>query len=512
MRWKILRKIMFQIQMDHLKRLYLNQKFGLYQMDLGLFVHCIVALGIYLWPELVLVEEEVGYKEVVVVLGLKKVVEKVVWFYGRKHMCKGMEGWVDGRQGWRGGFILSSGILSLPVENSLKRWVMEMVVVEDYEGQSGLQFVDPGESQRKWPLSLARRDLFCTLNLHLDFQGSGEISVLNKKVEIGIEMCLEQDLGKERVEERETGVRIEEIEALWEEVDAISIIRTLISTKRPHPKEYIQSSRLDQCSLQATTAEQYVTLEIPPELISNCQREGFIHLHIEGVRLILTLYGRKGLPVTARIAMLDTRFTHYQDAVIGDPSESKTESFLESSISSSDSAKSYADITRILMAQLEETEPAQSSRTDPFFEIPSDIEEDPPEASSAPNRPGQPQNDHKPSNGPWFTFDDIPTAKWRDRLSEMVAWTDLQMLRVNATTASILRELATRFTRSLRDWFDTLGGYRQLQFVQLANVSTALSVIYEQFIGESAAIFEATRRDYLNMKCCSLNSKDLDFH
>ena len=70
---------MFQIQMDHLKRLYLNQKFGLYQMDLGLFVHCIVALGIYLWPELVLVKEEVGYKEVVAVLGLTKVVEKVVF-------------------------------------------------------------------------------------------------------------------------------------------------------------------------------------------------------------------------------------------------------------------------------------------------------------------------------------------------------------------------------------------------------------------------------------------------
>ena len=38
---------------------------------------------------------------------------------------------------------------------------------------------------------------------------------------------------------------------------------------RPHPKEYIQSSRLDQCSLQATPAEQYVTLEIPSDLISN---------------------------------------------------------------------------------------------------------------------------------------------------------------------------------------------------------------------------------------------------
>ncbi|KAH9734768.1 hypothetical protein KPL71_017493 [Citrus sinensis] len=94
-------------------------------------------------------------------------------------------------------------------------------------------------------------------------------------------------------------------------------IRTLISTRRPHPKEYIQSSRLDQCSLQATPAEQYVTLEIPSELISNWKREGYTHLHLGGIRLILTLHGRKGLPVTARLAMLDTRFKQYQDAVIG---------------------------------------------------------------------------------------------------------------------------------------------------------------------------------------------------
>ena len=75
----------------------------------------------------------------------------------------------------------------------------------------------------------------------------------------------------------------------------------------------------------------------------------------------------------------------------------------------------------------------------------------------------------------------------------MAAWTYIQMLRANATPASVLRELATRFMGSLRDWFDTLGEYRQLQFVQLPNVSTALSVIHEQFIRESAAIFEAAR-------------------
>ena len=85
-------------------------------------------------------------------------------------------------------------------------------------------------------------------------------------------------------------------------------IRTLISTRRPQPKEYIHSSRLDQCALQATSAEQYVTLEIPSELISNWKREGYTHLHLGGIILILTLHGRKGLPITARIAMLDTRF------------------------------------------------------------------------------------------------------------------------------------------------------------------------------------------------------------
>ena len=58
-------------------------------------------------------------------------------------------------------------------------------------------------------------------------------------------------------------------------------IRTLISTKRPALKEYIQSSRLDQCTLQASQAEQYVTLEIPPELVIQWKRERYTHSILE---------------------------------------------------------------------------------------------------------------------------------------------------------------------------------------------------------------------------------------
>ncbi|KAJ9141153.1 hypothetical protein P3X46_031726 [Hevea brasiliensis] len=74
---------------------------------------------------------------------------------------------------------------------------------------------------------------------------------------------------------------------------------------------------MDQCSLQSSSAEQYVTLEIPPQLIPRWKQEGFSHLHFGVVRLILSLHGRRGLPVTARVSLLDTRFLQYEHAVIG---------------------------------------------------------------------------------------------------------------------------------------------------------------------------------------------------
>ncbi|KAH9780505.1 hypothetical protein KPL71_008105 [Citrus sinensis] len=195
-------------------------------------------------------------------------------------------------------------------------------------------------------------------------------------------------------------------------------------------------------------------------------------------------------------------------------SDSPTETDTESSVSTSDSEKSYADITKILMAQPDQPTQGQTSHTEPYDDIPFEVEEEMPE-SSATNQPPPTQTNpssQKSSNGPWFTFDDLPSHKWRDRLNEMSAWIDLQMLRPGATTQSVLREFATRFTGALRDWFDSLGQYRQLQFVDLPEVSSALALLHDQFLRDHSAVFEAARRDYLNMKCCSLNAKDLDFH
>ncbi|KAH9680027.1 hypothetical protein KPL71_026381 [Citrus sinensis] len=149
------------------------------------------------------------------------------------------------------------------------------------------------------------------------------------------------------------------------------------------------------------------------------------------------------------------------------------------SVLNCDSEKSYADITKILMAQPDQPTQGHTSHTEPYVDIPSEVEEEMPE-SSATNQPSPAQAQTNPpsqksSNGPWYTLDDLPSHKWRDRLNEMSAWIDLQMLRLGATTQSVLREFATRFTGALRDWFDSLGQYRQLQFADLLEVSSALA-------------------------------------
>ena len=59
------------------------------------------------------------------------------------------------------------------------------------------------------------------------------------------------------------------------------------------------------------------------------------------------------------------------------------------------------------------------------------------------------QTSHRPSNGPWFTFDDIPSSKWRERVQEMSAWIDLQMIRADVTTESVLREFTTIITNNI---------------------------------------------------------------
>ena len=134
-------------------------------------------------------------------------------------------------------------------------------------------------------------------------------------------------------------------------------------------------------------------------------------------------------------------------------------------------------------------DPSASSATPIVEEQYSDTEQQQSAAPAAPTAPDSephipppvPNHSTKPSSASWFTFDDIPRHKWSARLQEFTAWIDLQGTKPNAQPEIVLREFMARSTGSLRDWLESLGEYRQIQFIQ-APVGTALNLIYEQFI------------------------------
>ncbi|XP_052287340.1 uncharacterized protein LOC112496205 [Citrus sinensis] len=86
------------------------------------------------------------------------------------------------------------------------------------------------------------------------------------------------------------------------------------------------------------------------------------------------------------VAHSSTTDDHTSDSNLA-VSDSHTETDTESSASTSDSEKSYADITKILMAQPDQ---GQTSHTEPYVDIPSEVEDEMPE-SSATNQPSPAQ-------------------------------------------------------------------------------------------------------------------------
>ncbi|KAL0444958.1 UNVERIFIED_CONTAM: polyprotein [Sesamum latifolium] len=135
-----------------------------------------------------------------------------------------------------------------------------------------------------------------------------------------------------------------------------------------------------------------------------------------------------------------------------------------------DSDANLADITSILMADEESSHRPQEQGAKNVEDSDSDPETTEPTVT-------QPDiSNTKPASGPWFTFDDVPIIKRRERLHTFSAWIDLQLTREGATLSKVLKEFASRFT------------------------------------GDASLINKMASQEYFAMKCCSLKRKDLDFH
>ncbi|GJS47542.1 putative zinc finger, CCHC-type containing protein [Tanacetum coccineum] len=78
----------------------------------------------------------------------------------------------------------------------------------------------------------------------------------------------------------------------------------------------------------------------------------------------------------------------------------------------------------------------------------------------------------------YFTFDDVPPSKWRERSIEMLTW----------------------LQGRLRDWYHSLGEYRQLQIQQSISPEAFMSIIYSEFIGSPWEHATHAREEFLKIK------------
>ncbi|GJT61366.1 hypothetical protein Tco_1004899 [Tanacetum coccineum] len=77
------------------------------------------------------------------------------------------------------------------------------------------------------------------------------------------------------------------------------------------------------------------------------------------------------------------------------------------------------------------------------------------------------------------------------------------------------QETPTEFPKlqgRLRDWYHILGEYHQLQIQQSISPEAFMSIIYLEFIGSPWKHTTHAREEFLKMKCCSFQKKDLEKH
>ncbi|GJZ17715.1 hypothetical protein Tco_0553838 [Tanacetum coccineum] len=110
----------------------------------------------------------------------------------------------------------------------------------------------------------------------------------------------------------------------------------------------------------------------------------------------------------------------------------------------------------------------------------------------------------------YFTFDDVPPSKWRKRSIEMLTWctTELQYYTIDI----VIKRFLTRLQGRRGVWYHSLGKYRQLQIQQSISPEAFMSIIYSEFIGSPWEHTTHAREEFLKMKCCSFQKKDLEKH
>ncbi|KAL4599363.1 hypothetical protein ACB092_11G121300 [Castanea dentata] len=99
-----------------------------------------------------------------------------------------------------------------------------------------------------------------------------------------------------------------------------------------------------------------------------------------------------------------------------------------------------------------------------------------------------------------FTIDNSPPSKWHDEIFNMYSWCTTEFQAPNNTVAQIIAK------------FINLGEYKQRQAAQCNTLEDFFTIIHNEFLGSLTHYTEVAKEEFLLMKCCSFERKDLEKH
>jgi len=111
-----------------------------------------------------------------------------------------------------------------------------------------------------------------------------------------------------------------------------------------------------------------------------------------------------------------------------------------------------------------------------------------------------------------FSLDDIPPKQWRKKLLDFKAWMDAKMIDPNADRYRVIEEFCARMMGTLKEWYQSIGTVNQDLLHRMESTDAVISAIHFEFLGNIDTVNKEIRKEYFEMKCCSLKLKDIERH
>ena len=94
----------------------------------------------------------------------------------------------------------------------------------------------------------------------------------------------------------------------------------------------------------------------------------------------------------------------------------------------------------------------------------------------------------------------------------MFSWCTVELQTPNSIVAQVISKFISRLIGRIREWWINLGEFQQRQVAQSQTLEDFFKILHNEFLGSPAHYTEVTQEEFLAMKCCSFERKDLEKH